>query len=124
MISVVPKPFGNGLCEARGSFEARESSYFGVKHGTLQGDAKKIPILPHAIHFPGHKLSNFLFQAGGERQMLRQLDHSPGNTRTHHGQQQSFLALEVAMDEALRTASAGGNFPRGCRFISMTGEEL
>ena len=56
--------------------------------------------------------------------MLRQFEHFPGNVRTHHGQQQSFFALEVAMDEALGTASAGANFPRGCRFISMTGEEL
>ena len=56
--------------------------------------------------------------------MLCQFEHSPGNVRTHHRQQQSFFALEVAVDEALRTASADANFPRGCGFISMTGKEF
>ena len=68
------------------------------------------------------KLQKFIREGGSWPQLLAEVQPFFRNTMFDHGREQASLALEVAVNEAFRTAGRRGNFASG-RYLITLGRE-
>src|SRR5438128_5659538 len=112
---VFSKPLGDSLGMQGRTYSAYHWPQGRIQNRTGDNHPEKIPIFPHTVDFPRHKLKNFIFHVRSALQLLTQIPDFFRDSESNQCKQQTFLSTEITMDQAFCAAGAGSDFAsRGC----------